>query len=61
MIIDSIIDIGCGVLFALGAGLLIGSHWTRREWIEACRRGKLDRFGGATGKLLWVCDRAEVP
>jgi hypothetical protein len=63
MIADNSVDsiCFCVCVWSGAIGMLVGAHWTRREWIRACLKRKLLRFDSATGKLTFVCDRGEVP
>lgn len=61
MIADNPVDILCLIIWSIAGGMLIGAHWTRKEWIKACLQRKLIRFDRATGRLLFACDRGEVP
>jgi hypothetical protein len=53
MIADNPIDIICAVLWSIAGSIPIGAHWTRREWVSACRKRRLIRNDANTGKLVW--------
>lgn len=61
MIPGEAIDVGCAALLSFGVGMLVGAHWTRREWIAACRKRKLIRNDANSGKLVWRDGGGDVP